>query len=166
VAKKEVDQRVAESKGGSRKLLWIMIALVMMAIIAAGLSVYLVLQSSSEGEPPEEVVVERRPPIFVEIEPFTINMKSSGGVSHLLYVGMTFKVGSEETREIMHEHMPQVRSRLLMQLSAEDVDELTSIEGKTQLAERLITSLQEPPLSEFQPELALEEVLFTEFIVQ
>jgi flagellar FliL protein len=157
---------VAEAKGGSRKLLWILVSLVMLSIIAAGISVYLTWESGDDSPAEKNVVTERTLPIFVKIDPFTINIKSSRGVSHLLYVGMTFKVGSEETRAILEDHMPQVRSRLLMQLSAEEVDELTSVEGKKHLANRLMISLQEPPLAELQPELALEEVLFTEFIVQ
>ncbi|MBK1618360.1 flagellar basal body-associated protein FliL [Lamprobacter modestohalophilus] len=157
---------MAESKGGSRKLLWVLIILVVLSIIAAGISVYLTWQSEDDSPAEKNVVTDRSAPIFVKIEPFTINIKSSRGVSHLLYVGMSFKVSTEETRDIFEDHMPQVRSRLLMQLSSEQVDELTSIEGKTQLANRLITSLQDPPLAELQPELAIEEVLFTEFIVQ
>lgn len=156
---------MAEQKKGSRKLIWIMVGLVVLSIIAAGVSAYLAWQAG-DGSAVEEATVERRAPIFVEIDPFTINMQSSRGVSQLLYVGMTFKVGNEETREILNEHMPQVRSRLLMQLSAEQVDELTSIEGKTQLAKNLMTAIKDPPFAEPQPELALEEVLFTEFIVQ
>ncbi len=157
---------MAEQKKGSRKLIWIMVGLVVLSIIAAGVSAYLAWQAGNASDVEEEVTVERRAPIFVEIDPFTINMQSSRGVSQLLYVGMTFKVGNEETREILNEHMPQVRSRLLMQLSAEQVDELTSIEGKTQLAKNLMTAIKDPPFAEPQPELALEEVLFTEFIVQ
>ncbi len=158
---------MAEAKGGSRKLVWIIVALVVLSIIAAGISGYLAWQANHDSDVEKEgVAVERRSPIFVKIDPFTINMQSSRGAGHLLYVGMTFKVGNEETREILNEHMPQVRSRLLMQLSAEQVDELTSIEGKTQLAKKLMAAIQDPPFTEPQPELVLEEVLFTEFIVQ
>nr|WP_274601106.1 flagellar basal body-associated protein FliL [Halochromatium roseum] len=147
-------------------MFWVLVILVILSIIAAGISVYLTWQPGEDTPDEKNMVSERNAPIFVKIEPFTINIKSSRGVSHLLYIGMTFKVGTEETRAIFEDHMPQVRSRLLMQLSSEQVDELTSIEGKTQLANRLITSLQDPPLTELQPELAIEEVLFTEFIVQ
>lgn len=157
---------MAESNGGSRKLIWMMVGLVVLSITAAGVSAYLAWQSAEDTDGNEEVAIERPKPIFVEIDPFTINMESSTGASHLLYVGMTFKVGSEDTREILNEHMPQVRSRLLMQLSAEQVDELTSIQGKTELAEKLMAAIQDPPFAEPQPKLALEEVLFTEFIVQ
>lgn len=157
---------MAQSKGGARKLLWIMVGLILLSIVAAGISVYLAWQSGEGSEVEDDLSGERRSPIFVDIEPFTINMQSSRGVSHLLYVGMTFMVGDAETRAILVDHMPQVRSRLLMQLSAQQADEITSIEGKTALAANLINALQEPPLADYRPELAIEEVLFTEFIVQ
>jgi flagellar FliL protein len=162
---------VANSEGSSKKnLLWLMIGLVVLSVGAAGVAVYLAWQSSNdpaaEGDKEQTAKVERRAPIFVELDPFTINMKDSRGTNRLLYIGMTFKVGDELTRDILTDHMPQVRSRLLMHLSEEPVDELTQAEGKRQLAAKLIDALREPPLAEHQPELEVEEVLFTEFIVQ
>lgn len=156
-----------KTEGGSNKLLWLMVGLVILSVSVASVAVYLVWESN-ENAPAEEnkAAGERRSPIFVEIEPFTINMTNSRGASRLLYIGMTFKVGNEVTRDILEEHLPQVRSRLLMRLSDEPVDELTTTEGKRQLGDKLIAALQDPPLTEHQPELALEEVLFTEFIVQ
>ena len=159
-----------KSKEGSKKLLWLMVGLVILSVSVAGVAVYLVWESNANAPAGEaddkKATSERRSPIFVEIEPFTINMTNARGASRLLYIGMTFKVGNEVTRDILEEHLPQVRSRLLMQLSDEPVDELTTTEGKRQLADKLVAALQEPPLTEHQPELALEEVLFTEFIVQ
>ncbi len=143
-----------------------MVGLVVLSVGAAGVAVYLAWQSGNGLDGARETAPERRAPIFVKIDPFTINMTNARGASRLLYVGMSFKVGNEETRDILTDHMPQVRSRLLMRLSDEPVDELTSGEGKRQLAEKLMATLKEPPLTEHQPELELKEVLFTEFIVQ
>ncbi|BBI58865.1 hypothetical protein HSBAA_01710 [Vreelandella sulfidaeris] len=78
---------------------------------------------------------------------------------------MTLRVGNEESKVILEEHMPQVRSRLLMLLSGKQADELTSSEGKQQLAQEIVNRLN-VPLAENQPPLDLREVLFTEFIVQ
>lgn len=159
---------MAEPKRNSSKLFWLMIGLTVLSIGAAGTAAYLMWKTNNNNVPVEEEETGpiKRLPIFVDITPFTVNITSSRGVSHLLYIGMTFKVGTTETRDVLEEHMPQVRSRLLIALSSQKADELTSIDGKTQLAATLISTLQEPPLADYQPELALEEVLFTEFIVQ
>ncbi|MBK5929790.1 flagellar basal body-associated protein FliL [Halochromatium salexigens] len=158
---------MANSKGGSKNLLWLMVGLVVLSVGVAGVAVYLAWQSSNNAPAEgEKAATPRRSPIFVEVEPFTINMTNSRGTSRLLYIGMTFKVSDKETRDILKDHLPQVRSRLLMRISDEPVDELTDTEGKKQLADKLIVALQDPPLTEQQPELNIEEVLFTEFIVQ
>lgn len=145
-----------------------MIVLVVLSLMTAGGAVYLAWKSGS-GESTEDETAEEpvhQPPIFVELEPFTVNLTSSTGASRLLYVGITFKVADQQTQAVLEEYLPQVRSRLLMTLSDEQIDELSDAAGKEQLADRLVATLTEPPLAESQPELAIDEVLFTEFIVQ
>lgn len=107
----------------------------------------------------------RRPPVFTRIEPFTVNLADDRFGSRLLYIGITLRVGNEQSKAIIEEHMPQVRSRLLILLSGKQASELTSTEGKEALAQDIISRLS-VPLTENQPPLDLREVLFTEFIVQ
>lgn len=161
---------MAEGKGSSRKLLWlVVIVLVILSVGTGTTAVYLALyakpigSSANAQKPPEPEPVD---PIFIEIEPFTVNTKTSEGRSRLLYLGMTFQLGDEKSKEVIEAYMPQVRSRLLMQLSDEKVDELNSAQGKSALANRLQAVLLEPPLAEHLPDLALDQILFTEFIVQ
>lgn len=158
---------MAESSGGSKKLLWIMIILVLLSSGGAAAAIYMVMNQSDngDGEAAQEVVApQRQSPIFVEIEPFTVNL-ADDRASRLLYTGITLRVGNEESKVILEEHMPQVRSRLIMVLSAMQAGELTSSEGKELLSQQIINRLN-VPLAENQPPLDLREVLFTEFIVQ
>ena len=158
---------MAESSGGSKKLLWIMIILVLLSSGGAAAAIYMVMNQSKNGngEAAQEVAVpQRQSPIFVEIEPFTVNL-ADDRASRLLYTGITLRVGNEASKVILEEHMPQVRSRLIMVLSAMQAGELTSSEGKEQLSQQIINRLN-VPLAENQPPLDLREVLFTEFIVQ
>ena len=158
---------MAEKSGGSKKLLWIMIILVLLSSIGAAVAIYMVIDQRKDGTETAEVqqAMERATPIFMRIEPFTVNLVDDGYGSRLLYTGMTLRVGNEESKVILEEHMPQVRSRLLMLLSGKQADELTSTEGKQQLAQSIVDRLN-VPLTENQPPLDLREVLFTEFIVQ
>ncbi|MGM0614019.1 MAG: flagellar basal body-associated protein FliL [Pseudomonadota bacterium] len=159
---------MAESSGGSKKLLWIMIILVLLSSGGAAAAIYMVMNQSDNGngndEQAQEAVAQRQSPIFVEVEPFTVNL-ADDRASRLLYTGITLRVGNEESKTILEEHMPQVRSRLITVLSAMQASELTSSEGKELLSQRIINRL-EVPLAENQPPLELREVLFTEFIVQ
>ncbi|RUR29187.1 flagellar basal body-associated protein FliL [Vreelandella nanhaiensis] len=157
---------MAEKKsGGSKKLLWIMIVLVLLSSAGAAAAIYMVLdqRDGAEGEPQKPL--ERETPVFTRIDPFTVNLADDRHGSRLLYTGITLRVGNEESKAIIEEHMPQVRSRLLILLSGKQASELTSTEGKELLAQSIISRLS-VPLTENQPPLDLREVLFTEFIVQ
>jgi|TARA_R100001015_G_scaffold17610_1_gene9829 flagellar FliL protein len=155
---------MAESSGGSKKLLWVMIILVLLSSAGAAAAIYLVLDQRDSGEVQQQTV-ELTPPVFTRIEPFTVNLADDRYGSRLLYTGITLRVGNEQSKTIIEEHMPQVRSRLLILLSGKQANELTSTEGKEELAQAIISRLN-VPLSENQPPLDLREVLFTEFIVQ
>jgi|TARA_R100000322_G_scaffold165520_1_gene130946 flagellar FliL protein len=155
---------MAESSGGSKKLLWVMIILVLLSSAGAAAAIYLVLDQRDSGEVQQQTI-ELTPPVFTRIEPFTVNLADDRYGSRLLYTGITLRVGNEQSKAIIEEHMPQVRSRLLILLSGKQANELTSTEGKEELAQAIISRLN-VPLSENQPPLDLREVLFTEFIVQ
>ncbi|MEL7967115.1 flagellar basal body-associated protein FliL [Vreelandella neptunia] len=158
---------MAEKSGGSKKLLWIMIILVLLSSAGAAAAIYMVMDQRDDASEDAEMqqAMERQTPIFMQIEPFTVNLADDSYGSRLLYTGVTLRVGNEESKAILEEHMPQVRSRLLMLLSGKQADELTSSEGKQQLAQAIVDRLN-VPLTENQPPLDLREVLFTEFIVQ
>ncbi|WP_404472495.1 flagellar basal body-associated protein FliL [Vreelandella venusta] len=157
---------MAETSSGSKKLLWIMIILVVLSSAGAAAAIYMVLDQRGGTEGGEiQQVVERETPVFTRIEPFTVNLADDRYGSRLLYTGITLLVGNEQSKTIIEEHMPQVRSRLLILLSGKQASELTSTEGKEELAQAIIGRLN-VPLTENQPPLDLREVLFTEFIVQ
>lgn len=153
--------------GGSKKLLWVMIVLVMLSSTGAAVAIYMVMNqdtSANEGAKPSDATAQRESPIFLQIEPFTVNLADSRS-NRLLYAGISLRLGNEESREILEEHMPQVRSRLLTLASGMEAEALTSAQGKQQLAQDIIARLEDP-LTENQPSLAIRDVLFTEFIVQ
>lgn len=158
---------MAEKSGGSKKLLWIMIILVLLSSAGAAAAIYMVVDQRNDGSVDADMqqAMERESPIFMRIDPFTVNLADDSYGSRLLYTGVTLRVGNDESRAILEEHMPQVRSRLLMLLSGKQADELTSSEGKQELAQEIVNRLN-VPLTENQPPLDLREVLFTEFIVQ
>lgn len=157
---------MAETSSGSKKLLWIMIILVVLSSAGAAAAIYMVLDQRGTAEGGEiQRVAERETPVFTRIEPFTVNLADDRYGSRLLYTGITLLVGNEQSKTIIEEHMPQVRSRLLILLSGKQASELTSTEGKEELAQAIIGRLT-VPLTENQPPLDLREVLFTEFIVQ
>ncbi|WP_299595874.1 flagellar basal body-associated protein FliL [uncultured Microbulbifer sp.] len=158
-----------DTPGQSRGLLWL--ASIAVALIAAlvALNLYLLLRedpnsavTTAQGE---SAPARADNPIFVRITPFTVNLQGDQMANRLLYVGLSLQVGNDETRDFLVEHMPQVRSRLLILHSAQSSTGLASPEGKQNLVKGILDTLAQP-MSSKQPELLIDDVLFTEFIVQ
>ncbi|GAA3903574.1 flagellar basal body-associated protein FliL [Halomonas cibimaris] len=158
---------MAEASGGSKKLLWIMVILVVLSSLGAAAAIYMVMSKGGDADASAaaQEVAEPKSPIFQKIEPFTVNLAGDRSGSRLLYTGITLRVGDEQSKKLLADHMPQVRSRLLLLLSDKQASELSTPQGKEKLSAAIIDRLSQP-LTENQPPLDLREVLFTEFIVQ
>jgi flagellar protein FliL len=61
--------------------------------------------------------------------------------------------------------MPEVRSHILLVLSGKKPDDITSVEGKKKLAEELRSTVNAAASTTEKP-VQVQEVLFTEFVVQ
>ncbi|MGN4077510.1 flagellar basal body-associated FliL family protein, partial [Burkholderia gladioli] len=63
------------------------------------------------------------------------------------------------------QHMPEIRSRILLALSNKHPEDLATLDGKRQLADELRTLIEQPT----QPgnrSARVDAVLFTDFVVQ
>ncbi|WP_231758118.1 flagellar basal body-associated protein FliL [Microbulbifer elongatus] len=158
-----------DTSGKNRGLFWVAIVGVSLITILVGLNIYLLLRDNADTA---SVAVEQQDapdrsdnPIFVRIDPFTVNLQGDQLANRLLYVGISLQVGNDETRDFLLEHMPQVRSRLLILHSVQSPAGLATLEGKENLVQGILNTLSEP-MSNKQPQLLIDDVLFTEFIVQ
>lgn len=158
---------MAETPNNSRGWLWLGIPVVLMLVVLVAMNLYLLTRDDGDKAATEEpkVAQESATPIYVNIDPFTVNLQGDLYASRLLYMGLSLQVGDEDTREFLQENMPQVRSRLLILSSSQNPELLATPEGKEQLADAIIATLSEP-MAAGQPELHIDDMLFTEFIVQ
>lgn len=161
---------MAETSSKSYRWLWLAIPTGILVTALVAINLYLLLgdresDSAAVEEEREDEPLPSGPPTFVKIDPFTVNLQGKPYSNRLLYVGLSLQVGNEETREFLLEHMPQVRSRLLLLHSAQSPEKLATPEGKRELVAGILAALSEP-MAHPQPELLVEDVLFTEFIVQ
>jgi flagellar FliL protein len=161
---------VAATAGKSKSKLWVMITVLIVVLAAAGTGAWWMLlkpppegrahasATSSKPAPPAK-------PVFFKLDPFTVNIQGGDFGDKLLYVAITLQLGNDASQTYLQEHLPEVRNRLLMVLSDQAADTLTTSQGKHQLAARIKTSLG-PSFTGTQPALAVHKVLFTQFILQ
>lgn len=155
---------VTPSKPGKLKR---MVLIVLIALVAAGAAAggtYFFLANGKHGPTKAAAPPPPPPPVFAALDPMTVNLLSDDG-QHYLRVGLTLKIADEKMQARLTEHMPELRSRILLDLSNKHPEELSTLEGKRSLAQELKTLISQPT-DTGAPPVRVEEVLFTEFVVQ
>ncbi|MDM0007962.1 flagellar basal body-associated protein FliL [Variovorax sp. J22G73] len=149
----------------SSKLLIAAVVVVGLAAAAAAAYTFVphFMKPASETAEPAKVAAPEKP-IFLMLEPLTVNLQSEGR-ARFLQIGMALRVPDEKTKAQIVEYMPELRSRLLMLLSNRTPDTLVTPEGKAKLAEEIRTTLN-TPLAAGQPPLGISNVSFNTFVVQ
>ena len=160
---------MANFLNNSRGTSWLLIGLVAFMALMTMANFYLLMetrnaQPATAGEL-ALVPTDAPAPIFVRLGPLTVNLRNDAYGQRLLYTSLTLRVDDGKTAEILAAHMPEVHSRLLLLLAAQNADDMTSVDGKAILSEKIL-ALFEQPFTEPQPPLAISAVLFTDFIVQ
>ena len=158
---------MADSPNRSSKLGWLIALMVILLGALVAINMYLLLSDDSDDDDEENVeqVEAPRAVLYVKLEPFTVNLQSDLCGQRLLYVGLSLQVADTETENYLLEHMPQLRSRMLMLLSGQSSQTVATQQGKESLKAEIL-ELFAQPRDDGQPELQVDDVLFTEFIVQ
>ena len=162
----KAEPKADAAPGNSKKMLIIIIAAVLVLAVG-GAGAWFMLQSKggeSETHKPKKKAPAGGPPVYVVIEPFTVNLQPEDGEQYL-QLAFTLQVGSLDQVEVIKSNMPKVRSRLLLLLSGKRASEINTPEGKIQLSNEIIEQVKEPFEQRGDPQ-DVTEVLFTSFIIQ
>lgn len=132
----------------------LLVAIVCVSLAGAGIWYW-----SSRGADPAEAEGGTRIKSTLHLETFVLNLADPDQKSYLR-VGVDLGL----SRELKREEPPpvaKVRDTILAVLGESKVEELLTAPGKEQLKEKLLHALQQRA-----PELGVEEVYFTEFLIQ
>jgi len=133
------------------------------SLCALGVAGYAMTRTQHpEGQSTKEAPADK--PIFVSLEPITVNLQSEGR-NRFLHVGVSLKVRDEKAKAQVMEFMPELRSRALLILSNRQPDTLQSTEDKSRLAGEILAELNRP-LNDSLPPQGVTGVSFTAFVVQ
>ncbi len=93
---------------------------------------------------------ENKPPVFITLDEFLVNLPGSGGGEHYLQTKLVLRTADAATEKRITEFLPLVRDRVLAVLSARTVSELATVEGKAAMAKDIalvINAIIEPQLT-------------------
>jgi flagellar FliL protein len=174
-----------------RGKLLIVAGALLLSLAGGGIAFYFMQPSDSAAG-----AVVPKPPVFLPLEAFTVNLAADGSPMQFMQAGITLKVAEKATADVIKERLPEIRNNMLLVLSAKKASEILTVAGKQKLATEMsdaILKVITPPsaaaaqkkavaaekaeASATQPEEqggsasalpapAQIEVLFTSFIIQ
>jgi flagellar protein FliL len=173
------EDAVEAPKKKNKKLLLIILTVVIVLVLGGGAAAYLLLKKgghADDEETTEETATQTKkkknghelPPVFVNLEPFTVNLIPETGDQYLQVV-LSLELEDSQGEAAIKSQLPKIRNNLTLLLSAKKASELMSKEGKEGLAESLkdeINSVIEQPKKSKKGEGPVKFVLFTSFIIQ
>jgi flagellar FliL protein len=118
----------------------VLIGSIVVLLAAGGGGGFYFMQSAHSNSGP--VAPPPKPALFVPLETFTVNLLSDPAQMQFLQTGVTLKVSEKSWAELVKDHLPEVRNRVLMVLSAKRGSELLSASGKEKLAAELSEAIR------------------------
>ena len=165
-----VEEEAAPPPKKKRGLLKVLV-LVTLLLGAAGGGAWFFLGSQQAATPQRPGTaasakrVSSKPPVFVALEPFTVNLQHDDGSPQYLQVGLSLKLDDDGLVDAIKLHMPEIRNRVLLLLSSKKASDISTLEGKKALSKELLREIARP-LAAGGPVKGLESVLFTSFVIQ
>lgn len=144
IAKKEESDPVpteVKTKPKSKKMLLIIIGSVLALAIAGGAGWYFTKSDNHNGKSDKKTAKSSEQPKFIALEPFTVNLQRETA-DQFLQIGITLKIFQPELEEKIKQHLPEIRSRLLVLLSGKYPSELIASKGKKKLVNEIIAETE------------------------
>lgn len=154
----------AAPKKSNKTLFIIAGAAVVLAAAGGGAWMFMNKGGQEHGDAKHAKAEPAKPPAFMSLETFTVNLQAEEAQQQFLQVNITLQT-SEHDQDAIKLHMPQVRNRLLLLLSSKKPSEILTVEGKKKLASEIIETMKQP-FTPQGPAQEIQDVFFTSFVVQ
>ncbi|MHB0989940.1 MAG: flagellar basal body-associated protein FliL [Burkholderiales bacterium] len=148
----------------SKKMLLIILGAVFVLLLAGGGAAAYFLMHKTGGKPAAVKKADEKPPVFVPLDSFTVNLSPDEG-DKFLQVALTLQVPDDKESDNIKAHLPQIRSRLLLLLSSQKASVLLTEAGKNQLMKEIVAEINKPFEPGGDPQKVLG-VFFTSFVIQ
>ncbi|MDR2460683.1 MAG: flagellar basal body-associated FliL family protein [Deltaproteobacteria bacterium] len=99
-------------------------------------------------------------PVIVRLDPFTTNLNESSG-RRFLKVTMSMEVENQEAADELTRVMPDVQDTILLLLSSQTVDSISSMDGKERLRSMILNRT-----NAYMKEYKVKKVQYSEFVIQ
>lgn len=129
----EGEEQPPKKKG---KLPLILGLVVLLAAGGGGAWFFMSRDKGGDGAPQPVKPQALKPPVFVPLDMFTVNLATEEGGQYL-QVATTLKVLDQPAADAIKQYMPEVRHKTLVLLSSKKPSEIATGEGRERLAEEI-----------------------------
>ena len=161
-AQAEVEEEAPVVKKSKKKLIIILLAVILLA--GGGGAAWFFMGHKAPAGEKQAKMEPPKPPVFLIMEPFTVNLQSDG-TEQFLQAAFTLQVATAEQVDLLKLYMPQVRSRLLLLLSSKKAADINTAEGKKKLNEEIMAAVKQPFTPGAKPQ-EVSDVFITSFVIQ
>jgi flagellar FliL protein len=121
------------------KLLLVLVLLLLLGAAGGGAAWWFLGRAPAGAESKQD---KAKPPVFQNLEPFTVNLAEENG-DHYLQMSVVYQMGDEKAVEQLKTYLPIIRNRILLLLSSKRPSELATPEGKQKLVAELVAAARE-----------------------
>lgn len=159
-------------KGKLKLIILIVVALLLAVGLSVGGTFYFMNKAGSDDDhgdkaaAAESAVPQRQAAVYEVLMPaFVVNFSNGGGRQRYMQVSVALMSRDQAALDGLKEHMPLLRNQLVMLFSSQDFASLLTPVGQEMLRQKATAAVQELAQKEVGT-LAIEQVLFTNFVLQ
>lgn len=164
------ESEAAPAKKGKLKLIIMLVVVVILAIVLSVVGTLWFLgdgvpgMGSDEGEAAETTEETFVSSSYHQIDKAIVTTVQAEGRQRYAQAYLALESTDPQALEAAKLHMPLIRSQLVMVLGSSDFNALQTPEGRSGLADRMLTTVNQVLEQEGEP--AIKRVLFRNFVVQ
>lgn len=156
---------VAQALAGNRKKIVLFGGLLALVLLLGGVGGWLLLNADTEQTDAEAGDATPRPALYLQLEPAFLANYNVGGRLRYLQISMAVMAREQAALDALQLHMPMVRNRIVMLLTARDFAALQTTAGREQLQADVLSAVQDILRQETGAPGA-EQMFFTNLVVQ
>lgn len=158
----------APAAGAGKKKLFILIGAVVAALAVGGGAAWFLL--AKKAPPPEaekpaaEAPKAKRAAAYIPFEPLVVNLRDET-VERMMQIAFSFEAADPKAADLVKQHSPAIRNRLILLLTSKTSTELAGREGKEKLAAEIVQEAR-AAMGATKEAPIIEAVHFSSLIVQ
>ena len=151
-----------------KSLMIIIVAVLAVVLIGGGAAAFFMLRHSGGHNAAHAEAA--KPPVFYPLETFTVNLADRDR-ERFLQTSIALEVKDEHVAERIKAFGPMVRDKILILLSSQTADQVSSAEGKQALAKNIVVAINSVIAGELGPDakpddFPVRSALFASLVVQ